>query len=765
MTATSSTPKPGDPTLLTTASNLKIKQNIQKAYSNYLIQLLIGIVFYAPNIQNFRNKDTAWSEITKLQYFFLSVGMLMSVHAVTNLSILLYKSLFEGEEKFQANLTFLQAKLLGLARGPKENVKKPDGEQNSQLDESILIADKLPSVNQPLINDNFKTPTKKVSASSKLQGKNKTENLNTNFSNETNKLISSPEFKKTPINLNTTTDSLFVNKNSSISRIIGEENANNSSFIADDSTKMLDGKKSANERSLFEQHSYGSRNSFINSFVNDQNNQNSRLSNSNLDDTFHRTPTSIRNVSGFSVPGTSPNQRKTPTSRFANENAFRNSWNNDKNYLDGNSLTQEQMKNNLSNQLYRLSTPPASPGKALKSASKLSDDGKKDGQKIDIEANKKMNLINDYNFPFNKYDKVDNLKGWLNQKILCPMNQEIKNLDKIFVENGLKKLDEISYELIYAVCCGNLNFPVAQNTGAESSEVNSKLAELQKYSRILEPYRARLTRLLPFISFDVAPSIIAASTATTANSRNILSSLFSSVNNAVPVISSTFTSLLAGTSSSATKTKTTLSTNDFKNVLTQIDNLSKYGYLSIYNEKMDSKLINNCIIQYLNTAKDTTELTFYKNNQNWFSENHLIGDDQNDYVSKEDWVKNLLDLNRLNKSAELIVNNLANHNEKEKNNKKEQEKISKFIKTQLADIYSLKFQGQSSGLIASGQWNLVIEKLCPLFILTKDGPLVLKSSSEVFNFTSNLATFESWILFFEICKELKVDNVVDVMPV
>ena len=52
-----------------------------------------------------------------------------------------------------------------------------------------------------------------------------------------------------------------------------------------------------------------------------------------------------------------------------------------------------------------------------------------------------------------------------------------------------------------------------------------------------------------------------------------------------------------------------------------------------------------------------------------------------------------------------------------------------------------------------------------LLPITSTGLLVIKDNQNVYNFQSNQATFEAWILFFEICKKKEVGDVVKYIPV
>lgn len=231
---------PNDTSILRQVELNKTRAILSKKYTYTVCQLILGILFYTPHIQTFLSSDKpVFQTLTTFKLISLILGSLLALHALTNLLILFYNSLclesFELNEGSLVGYKFskLQAKLLGLSEQLTKNssrdaAKTPTPKSSPVITDRLLREENLPKINQPLINENFRTPTKNAmlrppqNLGKNLGSLSPQANLvkNASFlSAETTELLNSPKFKNMSFNLEVDTDSLLVNKNTSFSQI------------------------------------------------------------------------------------------------------------------------------------------------------------------------------------------------------------------------------------------------------------------------------------------------------------------------------------------------------------------------------------------------------------------------------------------------------------------------------------------------------------------------------------------------------------------
>ena len=334
-------PNPGDTTLLKQAQQTTTKSQQTKHFIYTCLQLFLGIVLYAPNVQQFLDPESRLN-LSKWQCFCLIFGGLMALHAVTKLLLLLYGSIFNNDN-FTVNLSSIQSKLLGInaSQANKQatepgtadqstnktnpNFSKSFNELDTQalLDDSILIGDTLPKINQPLINEKFRTPTKPNSGKisnfsspnkSRQSSGGKSDKSNSRFgltnrsfmSQDTTELLNSPKFKNIPFNLNESPDSLMVNGNTSFSRLLNDDSMDESDLEPNQTNPL---KSNMTNNSFYS----GTGKSFINSFEESFSRSRAQSQNNN-----NHSSGNLHNVSSIS---------QSSPSRFVNENAYRNAWN------------------------------------------------------------------------------------------------------------------------------------------------------------------------------------------------------------------------------------------------------------------------------------------------------------------------------------------------------------------------------------------------------------------------------------------------------
>lgn len=148
-----------------------------------------------------------------------------------------------------------------------------------------------------------------------------------------------------------------------------------------------------------------------------------------------------------------------------------------------NSFTEEskrQLKERLSQQIYRVSTPPSSPRTKESVFEKKNESG---DQKTEILK------FSPYQFGWSKYKNIDKLKLWLNTHIISSLSNELKKMDKTFKSKGIKTLDKFSYEHLYSL--------IHDDSIVDTDELST--VEIAHHRHLLEGYRAQIYRILPYL--------------------------------------------------------------------------------------------------------------------------------------------------------------------------------------------------------------------------------------------------------------------------
>lgn len=456
---------PGDQTQLKNAAALATKQHYQKVLWYHVFEFCVGMVFYTPNFQKWKNNDDtdAAANLSAKQYSCLVIGSFMLLHAITNIVILLYKNCSEthaGTLYFDV-LTSAQKKLLGLVTSPAKAEKLESSSKSPSKHNCSLFSPDLPTIKEPLIDD---------------------------------KLLS--RVQVTP-------------------KKIANKNSPNRSVLSQSTMDLINWKHNASNTSLLKNTSQFIMNdSKVDDLLNSSSwaNQEVYSEDDDLVDASHLTP----NISRIGHPSPSNNHDLSQNLSFYTNKSFLNSfdehnsspnkhpaknldaWTNSTSF---HIIDKIAVKKAISEQVYRTCTPPTSPSKL----DLLMGDGnlKKTIPNSPLDADKKIAAgdvkIGKSNFLVNnKYTAAEKLKAWLNISIFSPLKSEINNINKTFKSKGLNPLEKMTIDQLKTVL---------SNDTIDSTVGSLEKAELATHRSHLELHRAQLLRMLPYLEVNNKNSV------------------------------------------------------------------------------------------------------------------------------------------------------------------------------------------------------------------------------------------------------------------
>ena len=303
-------PVPGDQTRLKTAEVLSTKQHHQRILWYHVFEFIIGLVFYTPNFQSWRQND---QNLSTKQYTFLITGSFMLLHSISNIMILLYKTLTDSDFIQFDILTTAQKKLLGLADSTKtsnDKVLKTPTKTNQH--NCSLFSPNLPTIDEPLIDDKLLSPIQTTPKKS------------SNLKNSPNRSALSQ---------------------STLELINWKHNTSHTSLLKDTSAYIMD---DSNVEDLLNSSSWGNKEIY------------------SEDDELPDSQTNLKNQSNISqnlsfyTNKSFLNSFDEKTSPNKNRNQNLDAWTNNSSFhiVDKNAV-----KKTISEQLYRTCTPPTSPSK------------------------------------------------------------------------------------------------------------------------------------------------------------------------------------------------------------------------------------------------------------------------------------------------------------------------------------------------------------------------------------------------------------------
>jgi len=449
----------------------------------------------------------------------------MILHAVSNIVVICYNTMVSSElhTGCLAVLTKAQEKLLGISRKSPSPASSPPKASPTKSHNCSLFSPVLPTIDQPLIDEKLLNTSAISNTPNKSLLKSPCTPNRSMLSQSTMELLRWSH-TNSPIQEN----SSFVMEESKISEIL-----NNSSWHA---TACSDDEDAANDKSKASNHpdlSFYTNRSFLNSF-DEKNSDASNAGKPKLDAWTAGTSFQI--------------------------------------------VDKEAIKKTISEQVYRVSTPPTSPQRLLNISQTKTIATEPDAKNTTTVSLDKFPLRS-------KFEKTEHLKAWLNHTIFAPLHKEICEINAIFKEKGLKSLEQMSFEHLSAVMSmgdgiGSLDavaLPLGRADGGDKS------MELAHHRSNLEPYKAKLLRMMPYLEI--------------------------SQKTAIPL----------------------------EAVINRIKDLASHSYLSSYNQETDADIITNCLTEFFN-SRGTSDLTASSlKSKNWFSNRYVTG---NLLITKETWVQN-----------------------------------------------------------------------------------------------------------------------------
>jgi len=130
----------------------------------------------------------------------------------------------------------------------------------------------------------------------------------------------------------------------------------------------------------------------------------------------------------------------------------------------------KEVKERLSQQVYRLSTPPTSPRQKTSVF-----------EKVEVKKSSTVQLT-PYKFGWDKHQKIDKLKLWLNTHVISALADEIARINRTLKSKGIKTLEKFSYE--------HLNLLIHDENIIDSDKISS--VEISHHRNLLEQYRPNL---------------------------------------------------------------------------------------------------------------------------------------------------------------------------------------------------------------------------------------------------------------------------------
>lgn len=507
----------GDKANLKAAEVLSNQQHQQKLLWYHGIELIIGIIFYAPNFQHWKHGNV----LGYYQVLFFWAGGSFIIHALSNILVIIYNSLTGADSTVLAVLSKAQEKLLGFPRRSASPATPPKS-PSKQVHNCSLFSPVLPTIDKPLIDERLAnspaaaSPGRRDGTASPSTPQNRSM-----LSQSTLDLL-----RWSKPNTLVHEQSSFVMENSRINDML-----NSSSWHVNDSDGEDEGQKS--KTSVHPDLSFYTNRSFLNSF----------------DEKTSDTHTGKPKIDAWTA-GTS----------------FQ-------------IVDKEVIKKTIAEQIYRVCTPPTSPQRLLTATQST--------QKQATEADpKNAAKILTNKFPLtNKFENTERLKLWLNHNIFSPLSREIAEINAIFKEKGLKQLEQMSFEHLSAVMSmdagmgvGDAVLPIGRVDGGD------KGMELAHHRTNLEPYKAKLLRMMPYLEISQ-------------------------------------------------KTATPLEA-----VIKRINDLATHAYLSSYNNETDGDIITNCLTEFFNSRGNNDLHAASIKSKNWFSNRYVTG---NLLIGRETWVQHL----------------------------------------------------------------------------------------------------------------------------
>jgi len=203
----------------------------------------------------------------------------------------------------------------------------------------------------------------------------------------------------------------------------------------------------------------------------------------------------------------------------------------------------KEVKERLSQQVYRLSTPPTSPRQKTSVF-----------EKVEVKKSSTVQLT-PYKFGWDKHQKIDKLKLWLNTHVISALADEIARINRTLKSKGIKTLEKFSYE--------HLNLLIHDENIIDSDKISS--VEISHHRNLLEQYRAQIYRILPYFENIAAKN------------------------------------------------------DPWEISLKRILELSQHGYLSCFDKEKDTQIIVNCILEWFNSKPMPTQNGFGLKPRSWFS--------------------------------------------------------------------------------------------------------------------------------------------------
>jgi hypothetical protein len=453
---------PGDQSQLKTAAALATKQHYQKVLWYHVFEFCVGLVFYTPNFQKWKNNDDAASLSTK-QYSCLVIGSFMLLHAITNIVILLYKNCSEthsGTLYFDV-LTSVQKKLLGLVSSPPKSEKVEYSQKSPSKHNCSLFSPDLPTIKEPLIDD--KLLTRVPVTPKKIANKNSPNR--SLLSQSTMDLIKWKHNASNTNLLKNTSD--FIMNDSKVEDLLNSSSWANQEVYSEDD-ELVDASHLTPNISRMNHHQSPSDNHDLSQ---------------NL--SFYTNKSFLNSFDEHSSPN------KNPAKNL-------DAWTNNTSF---HIIDKTAVKKAISEQVYRTSTPPTSPSKL----DLLMGDGhlKKDIPNSPLDTDKKIGAgdvkIGKSNFLVtNKYTAAEQLKAWLNISIFSPLKSEINNVNKTFKSKGLNPIEKMTTDQLKAVLSNDI---------IDSTLGSLEKAEIATKRTHLELHRAQLLRMLPYLEINNKNSV------------------------------------------------------------------------------------------------------------------------------------------------------------------------------------------------------------------------------------------------------------------
>lgn len=372
-----------DKTQLRAAEMLTASQQQHKQIWYHTIEFVIAVALFSPIFQKFTNSGSSWSEFSVSQYLWICGSFALGIHAIMFVVSIVYSywTSWSSENVYANVLTRAQERLLGVKNSsgsggggsPKNSKTTANQKQGFNC---TLFDPKLPTIHKPLIDEKLlRTPTKPATtrtsphatpSQAAAKSPHQQSPNNTSFlSMATLDLLETSANRSLPV----VDRSAYLPEDSKISELL-----NNSSFhvFSEDEDQTNPNHSSPGPSPDRSGLSFYTNKSFLNSF-DDRNNSYNRMNASNSSNN-HPKVDDWTSGTQFQI------------------------------------VDKEAVKKVISEQIYRLSTPPTSPSKLMKSKDKVVDDKKKDEVKFE------KYVLTD------KYNKLERMKRWMNETLFSPLS-------------------------------------------------------------------------------------------------------------------------------------------------------------------------------------------------------------------------------------------------------------------------------------------------------------------------------------------------------